>query len=204
MVTQKLKGLWIPVEVLLNKDLSDKEKIILSMILYLSDETGSCFASNKYIASIVNVTANRVSKIISSLKEKEYIKVKLKYKTDSKEIEQRQITPIVQNINRYNSKSQESIETNNYLDSQNQQYPIYNKDKDIRKSYNKIKKEDFLFTDVEHKEQDRVIINNIKNKNNYNKWDTCKKRNNPYRSDRNYDDFDWNSLYANLKEVNST
>ena len=174
MVTQKLKGLWIPVEVLLNKDLSDKEKIILSMILYLSEETKSCFASNKYIASIVNVTANRVSKIISSLKDKEYIKVKLKYKTDSKEIEQRQITPIVENINRYNSKSQEGIETNNYLNSQKQQYPIYNKDKDIRKSYNKIKKEDFLFTDVEHKEQGRVIINNIKNKNNYNKWDTCK------------------------------
>ena len=171
---QKLKGLWIPAEILLNKDLSDKEKIILSMILYLSEETNSCFASNKYIASIVNVTANRVSKIISSLKEKEYIKVKLKYKTDSKEIEQRQITPIVQNINRYNSKSQEGIETNNYLNSQKQQYPIYNKDKDIRKSYNKIKKEDFLFTDVEHKEQGRVIINNIKNKNNYNKWDTCK------------------------------
>lgn len=175
---QKLKGLWIPVEVLLNKDLSDKEKIILSMILYLSEETKSCFASNKYISSIVNVTANRVSKIISSLKDKEYIKVKLKYKTDSKEIEQRKITPIVENINRYNSKSQEGIETNNYLDSQNQQYPIYNKGKDI--------------------------INNIKNKNNYNKWDTCKKRNNPYRSDRNYDDFDWSSLYVNLKEVNST
>ena len=201
---QKLKGLWIPVEVLLNKDLSDKEKIILSMILYLSEETKSCFASNKYIASIVNVTANRVSKIISSLKDKEYIKVKLKYKTDSKEIEQRQITPIVQNINRYNSKSQEGIETNNYLDSQKQQCPIYNKDKDIRKSYNKIKKEDFLFTDVEHKEQGRVIINSIKNKNDYNKCDTCEKKNNPYRSDRNYDDFDWNSLYANLKEVNST
>ena len=201
---QKLKGLWIPVEILLNKDLSDKEKIILSMILYLSEETKSCFASNKYIASIVNVTSNRVSKIISSLKEKQYIKVKLKYKTDSKEIEQRQITPIVQNINRYNSKSQEGIETNNYLNSQKQQYPIYNKDKDIRKSYNKIKKEDFLFTDVEHKEQGRVIINNIKNKNNYNKWDTCKKKNTSYGNDRNYDDFNWNSLYANLKEVNST
>ena len=45
---QKLKGLWIPAEILLNKDLSDKEKIILSMILYLSEEKGSCFASNKY------------------------------------------------------------------------------------------------------------------------------------------------------------
>ena len=125
MVTQKLKGLWIPVEILLNKDLSDKE----NMILYLSEETKSCFASNKYIASIVNVTANRVSKIISSLKDKEYIKIKLKYKTDSKEIEQRQITPIVENINRYNSKSQEGIETNNYLNSQNQQYPYMIKTK---------------------------------------------------------------------------
>ena len=88
---QKLKGLWIPAKILLNKDLSDKEKIILSMILYLSEEKGSCFASNKYIANIVNVTPERVSKIISSLKDKGYISVKLKYKTDSKEIEERQI-----------------------------------------------------------------------------------------------------------------
>ena len=175
---QKLKGLWIPVEILLNKDLSDKEKIILSMILYLSEETKSCFASNKYIASIVNVTANRVSKIISSLKDKGYIKVKLKYKTDSKEIEERQITPIVENINRYSQKLQEGIDNNNYLNSKKRPYPIGENNKDI--------------------------INNIKNKNDYNKGDTLKKRNIPYRSDRNYDDFDWSSLYANLKEVNST
>lgn len=194
---QKLKGLWIPAEILLNKDLSDKEKIILSMILYLSEETKSCFASNKYIASIVNVTANRVSKIISSLKEKQYIKVQLKYKTDSKEIEQRQITPIVENINRYNSKSQEGIGTNNYLDSQNQLYPIYDKDKDIRKSYNKIKKEDFLFTDVEHKEQGRVIINNIKNKNNYNKESLNQKNNKANFEQRDYTDYDFTKLYAN-------
>lgn len=171
MVTEKLKGLWIPAEVLLNKDLSDKEKIILSMILYLSEETKSCFASNKYIANIVNVTANRVSKIISSLKEKQYIKVKLKYKTDSKEIEQRQITPIVQNINRYNSKSQEGIETNNYLNSQNRPYPIYDKDKDI--------------------------INNIKNKNNYNKESLGKKNNKANFDRRDYTDFDLTKLYAN-------
>ncbi len=149
MVTQKLKGLWIPIEVLLNKDLSDKEKIILSMILYLSEETKSCFASNKYIASIINVTANRVSKIISSLKEKQYIKVKLKYKTDSKEIEERQILPIVENINRCSQKHLEGIDIKNYSDSQKQPYPIGDNDKDI--------------------------INNIKNKNNYNKEDTHKK-----------------------------
>ena len=178
MATQKLKGLWIPAEILLDKDLSDKEKIILSMILYLSEEKGSCFASNKYIANIVNVTSDRVSKIISSLKEKEYIRVKIKYKTDSKEIEEWQILPIVENINRYSQKYLESIGLNNDLDSQKQLYPIGDNDKDI--------------------------INNIKNKNNYNKGDTQKKKNIPYRSDRYGDDFDWSSLYANLKEVNST
>ena len=127
----KLKGLWIPAEILLNEELSDKEKIILSIILYLSEETKSCFASNKYIANIVNVTHERVSKIISSLKNKGYVSVKLKYKTDSKEIEERQITPIVENINRYSQDVQEGIETNNYSDSQKQPYPMVEKDKDI-------------------------------------------------------------------------
>ena len=36
--------------------------------------------SNQYIASVVKVTSNRVSKIISSLKNKKYIQVNLKYK----------------------------------------------------------------------------------------------------------------------------
>ena len=175
---QKLKGLWISAEILLNKDLSDKEKIILSMIVYLSEEKGSCFASNKYIANIVNVTADRVSKIISSLRDKNYIKVKLKYKTDSKEIQERQILPIVENINRCSLKHLEGIDINNYSDSQKQPYPIGDNDKDI--------------------------INNIKNKNNYNKEDTHKKKNIPYRSDRYGDDFNWDSLYANYKEITAT
>ena len=169
---QKLKGLWIPVEILLNKDLSDKEKIILSIILYLSEESKSCFASNKYIANIVNVTHERVSKIISALKDKGYVSVKLKYKKESKEIEERQITPIVENINRYSQDIQEGIEINNYLDNQKQPYPIVEKDKDI--------------------------INNIKNKNNYNNvYYPNNKKYIPYRSDRNYDDYDWDNLYAN-------
>lgn len=170
MSRQKLKGLWIPAEILLNNDLSYKEKIVLSMVLYLSDDTGSCFASNKYIASIVNVTSDRVSKIVSSLKDKGYVDVNLKYKIDTKEIEERQIIPIAENINRYSEKDLKGIGKNNYSGSQKQLHPIGENDKDIRKSYNKLKdKEDFLVTDVEHKEQSRVIINNIKNKNNYNK-----------------------------------
>ena len=168
---KKLKGLWIPAEILLNKDLSDKEKIILAMILYLSEEKGRCFASNKYIANIVNVTNERVSKIISSLKDKGYVSVKLKYKTDSKEIEQRQIIPIVENINRYSQKLQEDIDTNNYLGSQKALHPIGENDKDI--------------------------INNIKNKNNYNNELHDKKNNKANFNERDYTSFDFTKLYAN-------
>ena len=41
MKMQKIKGLWIPSEILLDEKLTDKEKFVLSMILYLSDETYS-------------------------------------------------------------------------------------------------------------------------------------------------------------------
>ena len=156
MGKQKLKGLWIPAEILLNADLSDKEKIVLSMILYLSDGTGSCFASNKYIASIVNVTSDRVSKIVSSLKDKGYVDVNLKYKIDTKEIKERQIIPIAERINKYSEK---------------RPYPIGKNNKDI--------------------------INNIKNKNNYNKELHIKKNNKANFEQRDYTGFDFTKLYAN-------
>ena len=91
------------------------------MVLYLSDDTGSCFASNKYIASIENVTSDRISKIVSSLKDK----------IDTKEIEERQIIPITESINRYSEKYLEGIGKNDYSDSQKELRPIGKNDKDI-------------------------------------------------------------------------
>jgi hypothetical protein len=36
MSNLNLKGLWIPIEVLTDKNLSDKEKVIFSLIVFLS------------------------------------------------------------------------------------------------------------------------------------------------------------------------
>ena len=171
MATQKLKGLWIPAEILLNEELTDKEKLILAMILYLSEETKSCFASNQYIASIVKITPNRVSKIISSLKDKNYIQVILKYKKESKEIEQRQIIPIVQMNNGYSQNKQESIGEDNNSDSKNKPYTIG--------------------------ESNKYIKYNIKNKNNYNNESHIKKNNKANFEQRDYTGFDFTKLYAN-------
>lgn len=171
MSKRNLKGLWIPAEILLDEKLTDKEKFVLSMILYLSDETGSCFASNQYIATIVKVTPNRVSKIISSLKNKNYIQVILKYKNDSKEIEQRQIIPTVDINNRYGQESQEGIGKNNNIDSQNGQCPIGESNKNIKY--------------------------NIKNKNNYNNEPHIQKNSKANFEQRDYTGFDFTKLYAN-------
>lgn len=137
MNKQKLKGLWIPAEILLNTELTDKEKLILSIILYLTKDNNNCFASNKYIANIVNVTPDRVSKIISSLKNKKYINVKLKYKKDSKEIESRQIE-----LNRDSQKYLQPIVENNTSNGQKDIVPIGDNNKDIiniknKNNYNK-------------------------------------------------------------------
>lgn len=166
---QKIKGIWIPADILLDDKLTDKEKFVLSMILYLSDETGSCFASNQYIANVVKVTPNRVSKIISSLKNKKYIQVNLKYKKESKEIEQRQIIPIVQMNNGYSQNKQEGISEDNNPASQNEPYPIGESNKDIK--YNI--------------------------KNNYNKESHIKKDNKANFEQRDYTGFDFTKLYAN-------
>lgn len=173
MNKKKLKGLWIPVEILLNKELTDKEKIILSIITYLSVKTKSCFASNKYIANMVNVTPDRVSKIISSLRKKKYIVVKIKYKTDSKEIESRQIIIVEEKINRYSQNHLYPIGENTYLTSSKHLYPIGETDKDI--------------------------IYTIKNKNIYNKKTSNNKNNKPNYEQRDYTNYDFTKLYANAE-----
>ena len=65
--------------------------------------------SNNAFSKLIEVKPNRVSKLISSLKRKGYIRVKIKYKENSKEIETREIIPIVEKANGYCSKEQEGM-----------------------------------------------------------------------------------------------
>lgn len=47
MSNLNLKGIWIPIEILTDDKLSDKEKTILSIILFLSKENNNCFCTNR-------------------------------------------------------------------------------------------------------------------------------------------------------------
>ena len=105
------KGVWIPYEIITHIKLNDKEKIVYSMILYLSKEK-ECIISNLYISEILNITKIQSSRIVNSLKKKGYIKVEMTYKENSKEIALRKITPIYKNVNTYKQVDTKPIHTN--------------------------------------------------------------------------------------------
>ena len=123
-----LKGLWMPSEILINDKLSDKEKIILSMIIYLSKDKGYCFATNNYFSDILNVTVVSISRIINSLK-----KINMNYKSNSKEIENRQIIPLKEVTDRYYQNCGYTINTNDKTNYRNCKIPINTNDKDIKR-----------------------------------------------------------------------
>lgn len=119
------KGTWIPYEILTDIKLNDKEKIVYSMILYLSKEN-DCIMSNSYISELLNITKIQSSRIINSLKKKGYIEVEMIYKENSKEIALRKIIPISTYDNTYKqiyikpiNKDVKEIKSNNKIFNKN-------------------------------------------------------------------------------------
>ena len=69
-MNRDFRGIWIPKEVWLNKDLSANEKILLAEIDSLGGFSDGCFASNQYLAEFFGLSKDRISKLISGLKNK--------------------------------------------------------------------------------------------------------------------------------------
>ena len=112
MSNLNLKGVWIPIEILTDKKLSDKEKNIYAIILYLSKENDYCYLTNKSISELLNISITQVSKLVNSLKDKNYISIELIYKENSKQIEMRKLIPIVKNNDTYLTKVKYPLQPN--------------------------------------------------------------------------------------------
>lgn len=68
------KGVWIPRELYLNKELSWSEKILLVEIDSLDkDPEKGCFASNQYLAEFLGLSPGRVANMISDLRHRGHI-----------------------------------------------------------------------------------------------------------------------------------
>ena len=105
MSSLNLKGLWIPIEILTDKNLSDKEKNIYSLVIFLSQEKQYCFCTNKTISQLLNIFVTQVSKLVNSLKTKGYINIEMVYKENSKEVDIRKLIPIKEKLNTLFNKS---------------------------------------------------------------------------------------------------
>lgn len=67
MEDRDFKGIWIPKEIWLNKNLTALDKVIYAEIDSLDNENG-CYASNKYLAEFCGCSERKVSDTISKLK----------------------------------------------------------------------------------------------------------------------------------------
>ena len=105
----------IPAYVRYDKTLTPNAKLLYGEITALCNEKGYCFARNKYFSDLYNVGTRSITDWIAQLKNAGYIKIKMNYKENSKEIESREIyitnfrevlkknTPPIENIHQDNN-----------------------------------------------------------------------------------------------------
>ncbi len=155
---ENFRGIWISAEIQLNKELTPNEKNVLAMVMSLDKNENGCFMSNQYIAEIINVSKDRASRIVSSLKKKGFIDIRYKYKENSKEIESRFLIPTGKITNTYGQEYQYPIGENNVGSSSKQQYPIGRMGKDINNS-NIININNHIKRDYEEKDFEKFYAN---------------------------------------------
>lgn len=129
------KGLFIPISVLSDNNLHDKERFIYSISLYYSNIHKNCTLNNENLKEIFGVTKNQISRIVNSLNKKGYTSNDYFYKNNHKEILYRKIKPIRKNDDTYCKKVQDEyyqkvqqdiLKNVNVLKSKNKNYKKYN------------------------------------------------------------------------------
>lgn len=114
MVNQKSYYAIIPANVRYDKDITPNAKLLYGEITALCNEKGYCWASNKYFAELYNVSNVSISKWISSLVAKGYIKSELEYKQGTKEILNRYLSLVNEPIKeKFNTPIKEKFKDNN-------------------------------------------------------------------------------------------
>ena len=129
MEQEKFKYILLPEYITKDKNLTDKEKSIYSMILTLS-KNHECIMSNTYISEMLNISKVHASRLISSLRDKGYVQVKIIYKENSKQVLKRVLEPINKYVNTYkqNWTRPINIDVKDIIKNNNINYNEYQRD----------------------------------------------------------------------------
>jgi uncharacterized phage protein (TIGR02220 family) len=100
---RNFKGVWIPKNVWLDKDLTLMEKCFLVEVDSLDNENG-CFASNAHFSEFFAISKGRCTQILKSLEKKEYIKITLI--RNGKQVIKRVIRILNRVVNKLNNPSE--------------------------------------------------------------------------------------------------
>ena len=114
-MTKKSYYAVIPAFVRYDSELTPNAKLLYGEITALCNEKGYCFASNKYFADLYSVKTRSITDWISQLKDKGYIKLKLLYKENSKEVKSREI--YITNFREVSQKNTPPIENNHQVNN---------------------------------------------------------------------------------------
>ena len=71
-----MKYVEVPMIIMQDDDLSSTTKLLMGLIITLSMQNGYCYASNRYLSNIMKVSKRTITSCITSLKRRNYIKVK--------------------------------------------------------------------------------------------------------------------------------
>lgn len=81
----------IPAEVRYNEKLTANSKLLYGELTALSNKKGYSWAQNKYFADLYNVDTKTISRWIKQLQEESFIKIKIEYDKETKQVTKRLI-----------------------------------------------------------------------------------------------------------------
>lgn len=127
MEVRDFKGVWIPKEIWLNKELSVVDRCLLAEINSLDGEN-HCFATNEYFAEFFNLSVPTITRSLNQLKKLGLIEtemqktstgtqrvIKVVYgecgQNDQRGCNQNDDTPLIKMINIYNNTNNKNINT---------------------------------------------------------------------------------------------
>jgi hypothetical protein len=68
-MSRDFKGVWVPREIFLNRNINALEKFLWTEIYWLNDRSkGGCFATNEYLCKVLDVKERRLQEMLANLK----------------------------------------------------------------------------------------------------------------------------------------